>query len=140
MEPQKKRERRRFFRIPFQAVLQCKPHRKSDKSKTKMTEASEALTKNISQSGILINSIKKLNIGQYLDLKITIPSMEGYSSVNIAGKVVWVRRLNSKSYDCGIEFTLIKATDADVIGDFIQFFPAEEEEIEIESEMLSKTK
>ena len=133
MKPNNEKEKRRFLRIPFEAVHECKSLRPSAKSSAKMADAAKVLSKNISQSGILINTTEKTSVGDELEIKITVPSMEGYSTVKIAGKIVWVRKLNVKSYDCGIEFTRIKPKDVDIIRDFIAFFPAEEEELEIYS-------
>ena len=137
MQSNNNTERRRFLRIPFESVLECKPATPSQKKNTVKSDAViEALSKNISQSGILINTTSKTCIGDELQLKVTVPSMDGYSTVKIIGKVTWVRQLNSKSYDCGVQFSKINSGDADIIRDFIQYFPAEQEELEIETEVF----
>ena len=140
MKPDNGKGHRRFLRIPFETVHVCNPLHRSQKNGREMTASPKVFSKNISQSGILINTTTKKSIGEELELKITIPSLEGYTTVKITGKIVWVRKLNTKSYDCGIDFTQIKPKDIEVLRDFIRFFPAEEEELEIESRLLSKRK
>ena len=63
MKADNEKEKRRFLRIPFEAVHECKSLRKSAKSNAKMTDAAKVLSKNISQSGILINTTKETSIG-----------------------------------------------------------------------------
>ena len=122
-------EQRRYLRIPFESVLHCKPCSSKKATNSEFAEAASVLSKNISQSGILINSSKKVDVGHQLSLELTVPSMEGYSTIDITGRVCWVRQLNANSFDCGVEFTEVKPEDADILRDFIAFFPTEDEEL-----------
>lgn len=126
-------EQRRYLRIPFESVLQCKPCASKKPTNSEFAEAASVLSKNISQSGILINSSKKVAIGHRLSLELTVPSLEGYSTIDITGRVCWVRQLNANSFDCGVEFTEVKPEDAEILRDFIDFFPTEDEELSQEN-------
>lgn len=122
-------EQRRYLRIPFESVLHCKPCSSKEPANSEFAEAASMLSKNISQSGILINSSKKVDIGHRLSLELTVPSTDGYSTIDIIGRVCWVRQLNANSFDCGVEFTEVKPEDAGILRDFIDFFPTEDEEL-----------
>lgn len=130
-------ENRRYLRIPFESVLHCKPCSSKEPSNSEFAEAASVLSKNISQSGILINSSKKVEIGDQLNLELTVPSMAGYSTIEVTGRVCWVRQLNANSFDCGVEFTQVRPEDADALKDFIEFFPTEDEELSHENVSIS---
>jgi len=126
-------EKRSYLRIPFESVLHCKPCPSNKTVNSKFAEAASVLSKNISQSGILINSSRKVSVGDLLELELTVPSIEGYSTIELAGRVCWVRQLNNKSFDCGLEFTQVKPEDKQTLIDFIRFYPTEDEELDQEN-------
>lgn len=118
-------ERRHFVRIPFEAVVQYKVHKAGER------EASfrEAKSKNISTSGLLFKSHDHFTPGTILELEFTVPTEEGYSEVQILGKVVRVVEMPGKQlYDNGIVFYKIKRKDEKAILNLVDFLQDEDEE------------
>ncbi len=85
----------------------------------------EAQSKNISAGGIRLAVPEKVNIGDLLRLKLSLPGEA--SAITVRGKVIWVEEfsvssvLDDKAYDCGIEFVDISAEDQEHISRYVTF-------------------
>jgi c-di-GMP-binding flagellar brake protein YcgR len=80
-------------------------------------------SRNISSGGICIIAFEKLNTGDILDLKFSLPGLKKF--VVGKGRVVWINDCNvegSKTdnvYEVGIEFVNIKEQDKNKIQEFV---------------------
>ena len=117
-------ERRNFIRVPFEAVIRCKARdvlEKADKEK-KIRGFVDAVSKDISASGLLLKSEEKFTPDTVLELEFSIPNEQGYAEVKILGKVVRAVKLpDGKFYDNGISFYKIKKKDEALISSFVDF-------------------
>lgn len=93
-------ERRRFPR--FNLCLNVSWKRINDPS----FKTSQNMTRNVSGGGIRLILDKALNVGDLLDLEITLPNEENIFAI---GKVVWTAKIDPVDgkhqieYDAGIE-------------------------------------
>lgn len=138
MEKEKKyegEERRKFVRIPFEAVARYKVHKKK-KTDCKHGHCSGAVkgkvkhgyqdadTKDISTGGILFTTKEHFPLFTILEMEMDIPSEDGYTTVKILGEIVRTSELkNRKMYDNGISFYRINDSDREAIEEFMEFAP-----------------
>ena len=125
-QPYQGPERRRYIRIPFEAVLQYKVHKEGDHESLYR----KTISKNISGRGILFKAKERFVPGTVLELEFTVPTEEGYSEVKILGKVVRVMEISKEHiYDHGVEFYRIKKKDEKAIANLVEFLKDTDEEV-----------
>ncbi len=110
-------ERRRFPRLNFSVEVEYKLLNSSpDFLKV-------GKSKNLSGGGICIVALEKLNIGDTLSLKFSLPGDE--KGVTAQGRVAWIDEFavgnigTSQAYDAGIEFTSIHKDDRKNIEQYL---------------------
>jgi len=106
-------EKRRYSRLPASLPIQYViPSGAAKHSK-------EAVSKNISQSGILFTATKPLPISTDLTLEIPLPELS--SRILAEGRVVRTEEVTAdKVYEIGVIFTKIKQKDLRAIQEYIQ--------------------
>lgn len=106
-------ERRCYSRLPVNL-----PVRYSEEPGT-VKPTKEAVSKNISQSGLLFTTNKPIPISINVILEFPLPDLSSYISAE--GRVVRTEEINpGRLYDIGIVFTKIKPNDLQVIREYIQ--------------------
>jgi c-di-GMP-binding flagellar brake protein YcgR len=102
-------EKRKFPRLPLNVNVQY------EILKVSALRAEETGSKNISAGGICLVVPKKVNIGDLLRLRLSLPGEVNF--IMVKGKVIWVEEFSvtpasyHKAYDCGIEFVDVSAED-----------------------------
>lgn len=119
-------ERRYFVRIPFEAVIRYKVSKESKKGNSPALR--DAKSKNISTSGILFKSRERFPLGTLLEMEFTVPTEEGYSEVQIVGKIMRVSEVG-EFYDNGVAFYKIKRKDENAISNLVDFLEEADEEM-----------
>ncbi|MFH0790852.1 MAG: PilZ domain-containing protein [Candidatus Omnitrophota bacterium] len=110
-------ERRNFPRLNFRVDFKY-----NILNKTRFKDE-PAETKNLSEGGICIILLKKVDIGDKLNLKFYLP--ETNTAIKTTGRVVWTQEFTigtidtSTAYDVGIEFTDISQEDRHKINQYI---------------------
>ncbi|HRZ87280.1 MAG TPA: PilZ domain-containing protein [bacterium] len=140
MEPRKEysgEERRRYVRIPYEAVIRYKACKKDSVKKGNCDDDhhpkgkhgyASAGAKNLSTGGVLLATKQLYPLDTILMIEMDVPSMDGYSTVTIWGKIVHTGKLkNGGGYDNGISFYKIKDEDRKAIQDFLEFCPTADE-------------
>ncbi len=108
------KERRRFPRFNLLAEVEVAKHILIDKELY-------ASTKNVCQGGVCIAVCAAPQIGELLDLKISLP---GAKEFQLSGKVVWVEEFPIKNFDrlekfeVGLEFVNV---DENVFGEIKRY-------------------
>jgi hypothetical protein len=138
MEKYSGEERRKFVRIPFEAVTrysvrkdkskkECAKGGCPDPRKAKRSYAS-ADAKNVSTGGILLATKEHFPLHAILEIEMDVPSMDGYTTVKILGEIVRTTAMkNGELYDNGISFYKIKDEDRETIEELLEFCPASDE-------------
>jgi c-di-GMP-binding flagellar brake protein YcgR len=110
-------ERRKFPRLRLNVNVQY------EILKVSALRTEETGSKNISAGGISLVVPKKVNIGDLLRLKLSLPGEVSF--IVIKGKVIWVEEFSVtpasiyKAYDCGIEFVDVSAEDQKSISRYL---------------------
>ena len=114
-------DRRKYIRIPYEAVIRYKARPHKDPKKKPFCAAS---SKNISSGGILMTTKEHFPSGTILEVELDIPSLDGYSTVNILGQVVRTMEVQKgKRYENGISIHKIDEQDEEMLEQFLEFFP-----------------
>ncbi len=114
-------DRRKYIRIPYEAVIRYKACPNKEPKKRPFSDAS---SKNISGGGILMATKERFPQGTILEVELDIPSLDGYSTVKILGQVVRTAESEKgKKYENGISFYKIDEQDEDMLEQFLEFFP-----------------
>ena len=114
-------DRRKYIRIPYEAVIRYKACPNKDPKKKTF---SDAASRNISSGGILMATKEKFPQGTILEVELDIPSLDGYSTVKIQGQVVRTTESDKgKGFENGISFYKIDEQDEDILEQFLEFFP-----------------
>ena len=114
-------DRRKYIRIPYEAVIRYKACPNKGPKKKLFLDAS---SKNISSGGILMATKERFPLGTVLEVELDIPSLDGYSTVKILGQVVrTIEVQKDKKYENGISFYKIDEEDEDMLEQFLEFFP-----------------
>lgn len=112
-------ERRKFVRVPFEAMIKCESPEAAPDRESQLDPAS---AQNLSAGGLLIESGDLFEIGRTLNLKFNVPSREGYSVVEILARVIWSEKSDETGrYRYGLEFSNIDEKFGEAIADFIEF-------------------
>lgn len=96
-------EKRRFPRIC------CNVEVEYTLTQSDSCEVHTTSSKNLSRGGIRIIALEKLQVGQCVDIKFSLPETE--EVIFAKGKVAWIEEflvgsgISSTAYDSGIEFT-----------------------------------
>jgi hypothetical protein len=106
------KERRRFRRVDIDVLVN-------------FSEKAIARAKNVNQFGICIVTNIPFKAGIYLNLIFTLP--DG-TSVETLGKVQWQRKIESDTYENGIEFYNIKPDIKKKLEDFVREYGVKTEE------------
>lgn len=114
-------DRRKYIRIPYEAVLRYKACPNKGPKKKLFLDGS---ARNISSGGILMATKERFPSGTVLEVELDIPSLDGYSTVKILGQVVRTTEVQkNKKYENGISFYKIEEEDEDRLEQFLEFFP-----------------
>lgn len=114
-------DRRKYIRIPYEAVLRYKLRPEKGSKKKLFLDAA---SKNISSGGILMTTKEHFAAGTLLEVELDIPSLEGYSTVTITGQIVRSKETQGgKMYENGVSICKIKEEDRDMLEQFLEFFP-----------------
>lgn len=70
-----------------------------------------ALTLNISEDGVMANLPEKLDIGQFLKLRLFFPFGSEISPIEVLSKVIWVEKEHNGDYRSGIRFVDLSPKD-----------------------------
>jgi len=106
-------EKRCYSRLPASLPI------KYDAQSSPVKSAKEAISKNISQSGILFTGTKLFSISTSLILEINLPELS--SNILAEGRVVRTEEIvPDKAYDIGVVFTKIEPKDWQAIKEYIQ--------------------
>lgn len=110
-------ERRKYPRLNFNIEVEYNIANQDN------TASAVTQSKNIGSGGICIISLDKINVGDNINLKFSLP--DSNEVINAKGVVIWVDEYSvgdissSKAYDTGIEFTSIQDTDRAKIKQFV---------------------
>ncbi|MDP8263151.1 MAG: PilZ domain-containing protein [Candidatus Ancaeobacter aquaticus] len=122
--------RRRFVRIPYEAVLRYKVYKETKKcangacDDTQKHNYANADSKNLSSGGVMLTTKEHFPLHTILEIEMDVPSMDGYESVTIFGEVVRTcAKKNSELFDNGLSFYRIQQDDRKTIEDFLEFCP-----------------
>ncbi len=80
-------------------------------------------SKDISETGIRIVALEKLNPGVMLEIKFLLPDLK--ESISVIGRVVWTEEFmvgnlsSSKAYEVGVEFVSVNKEDKEKINQFV---------------------
>ncbi len=114
-------DRRKYIRIPYEAVIRYKARPQKEPKKKVF---SDACSKNISTGGILMTTKEHYPFGTILEVELDVPSLDGYSTVTILGQVVRTTEIQKgKMYENGISFYKIDEQDEELLEQFLEFFP-----------------
>ncbi len=114
-------DRRKYIRIPYEAVLRYKSRPEKGPKKKLFLDAA---SKNISSGGILMTTKEHFAAGTLLEVELDIPSLEGYSTVTITGQIVRSKETQGgKMHENGVSICKIKEEDRDMLEQFLEFFP-----------------
>jgi c-di-GMP-binding flagellar brake protein YcgR len=114
-------DRRKYIRIPYEAVIRYKSCPAKGAKKKAFLDAS---SKNISSGGILMATKERFPQGTIMEVELDVPSLDGYSTVKILGQIVRTREVEKgKRYENGMSFYKIDEQDSDVLDQFLEFFP-----------------
>jgi len=112
-------ERRKYPRLNFNVEVAYKKIGRQDAVQT------SAHSKNIGAGGICIVFLEKMEVGDHLSLRFSLPD-DNEDVLTAKGVVVWVEEYSvgglstSTAYDSGIEFTDISDEDKDKINKFVR--------------------
>lgn len=110
-------ERRKFTRVPLNVKVQ------HEVFKVSTPRPEESQSKNVSVGGIRLVISEKVNVGNRLRLKFSLPGET--SSITVNGKIVWVEEFSVtqtpdyKAYDCGIELIDLGPEDKENISRYL---------------------
>ena len=114
-------DRRKYIRIPYEAVIRYKACPNKEQKKKSF---SDACSKNISGGGIMMTTKEHFPTGTILEVELDIPSLDGYSTVKILGQIVrTIESEKGKRYENGISFYKIDEQDEEILEQFLEFFP-----------------
>ena len=105
-------ERRRFVRVPFIFPVKYALAGEEDKSY-------HALSDNLSEGGIKIICMEKIEMGTEVLVTFALPTSEGVFEMTCRGCVVWYQELLNRNF-CGVQFQEVKPEDQKVLHHFIQ--------------------
>ena len=91
-------ERRRFVRVPFIFPVKYKFPEEDLKKEY------HGLSDNISEGGIKIICMQKIEEGIDIDISFSLPTSEGVIQIECRGTVAWFRERDGRNY-CGVQFT-----------------------------------
>lgn len=133
-------ERRKYVRIPYEAVTRYKACKDKHKKECRKDDCddnhhhkgkhvyAQADAKNVSSGGILLATKEHFPLHTILEIEMDVPSMDGYATVKIWGEVVRTTKMkNDDLYDNGISFYKIKDEDKKTIEELLEFCPTSEE-------------
>lgn len=110
-------ERRKFPRLNLNVEIEYQKVNPPPAAEVRLSES-----KNISVGGVCIVALDKLNIGDVLDLKLSLPE----ENISAKGKVAWIEEFSVGNvgssvvaYDTGVEFTQISESDRAKINKFV---------------------
>jgi len=107
-------EKRVYPRVKLETNVRYKPY--GEKGRVYIFK--EGRTKNISESGMRLETYEKLALETKLEFKLRCPYTPQF--VLAKGKIVWSREINKgKWYHYGISFTEISPNDKKMIADYI---------------------
>ena len=110
-------ERRRFVRVPFIFPVKYALAGEEDKSY-------HALSDNLSEGGIKIICMEKIEMGTEVFVTFALPTSEGVFEMTCRGCVVWYQELSNQELSsrnfCGVQFQEVKPEDQRVLHQFIQ--------------------
>ncbi len=117
-------DRRKFIRIPYEAVIRYKARAGKGAPIKQKKSFEDASSRNISSGGILMATKERFPQGTILEVELDIPSLDGYSTVKILGQIVRsIEVQKGKAYENGISFYKIDQEDEDALAQFLEFFP-----------------
>ncbi len=134
-------ERRKFVRIPYEAVTRYKACKDKHRKECKKGDCDDdnghhkgkhpyahADAKNVSTGGILMATKELFPLHTILEIEMDVPSMDGYTTVKIWGEIVRTSKMkNDDLYDNGISFYKIKDEDRKSIEELLEFCPTSDE-------------
>ena len=105
-------ERRRFVRVPF--IFPVKYVLADDKDKKEY----HSLSDNLSEGGIKIICMQKIDEGTDIRLDFSLPTSDGIIEIKCLGRIAWYREKDNKIY-CGVQFVDLDSDKHKLLQNFI---------------------